>query len=489
MRPSSAELLEFVPGSWDYPGPVTEGDLALARAAVQYQLITPEQLAAARAECDSKGQPLARVLLEMELITVEQLASFEQFQKQQQSVPAAPAAPAPAPSAPPAPAAPVSDDLAPPPPAAPAAHAPVAVPPPTPVESDPAVDSHLAQMLAQAAQWSASDVHIHGGAKLKMRIAGGLRDVGQESLDDATTTRMLMSILDAAQRAEFEEKGELDLAYTLPSVARFRVNIYKQQRGVSGIFRLVPIQAPTLAQLGLPEDFSRFVEYHQGLVLLTGPSGCGKSATLAALVNLINEQRTDHVLCIEDPIETLHPSRVATVNQRQVGPHTKSFARALRAALREDPDVLAIGELRDLETVSLALSAAETGHLVLATLHTESAIRTINRLIGVFPPNQQSQIRTMISESLRVIVSQRLATTVDQQRRVPAIEVLLVNKAISNLIREGRTFQIQDAIQIGSAAGMCLLDQSLTKLLEAGTITREEALRHANDPKRIGGGQ
>ena len=420
---------------------MNEADIELARAAVQHQLITPDQLTEARAACEANGEPLGRVLLQMKLITVEQLAYFEQFQKQQDK--AAPKA--------------------------------------------PSVHPELAKILAQAVKWGASDVHMHSGAKLKMRLAGYLRDIGEAPLDLDQTRAMLGSILSPEHRRVFEEVGAVDLAYTLPKVARFRINVYRQQRGYDGIFRVVPLEPPSLSELGLPEDFARFTEYHQGLVLVTGPSGCGKSATLAALVDLINERRPDHVLCIEDPIETVYPSKKATVNQRQVGRHTASFARGLRAALREDPDVIAIGELRDLETVSLALTAAETGHLVIATLHTESAVRTIDRLIGVFPPNQQAQIRTMISESLRVILSQRLVPTVDQKSRVPAVEVLIVNKAISNLIRDGRTFQIQDAMQIGAAAGMCLLDQSLTKLLEAGTVTREEAVRHANDPKKIGG--
>lgn len=430
----------------------TEADRALGQAALQYRLISPEQLAQAEALHAERGGTLGAVLLEMGLMTREQLDSFEAFQRQQ--------------SGPSAPATAVAADLE---------------------QNDRTPVAQLHRILTQATQWGASDVHIHGGARLKVRLAGTLRDVGNDVLSHDTTSRMLGAALTETQREVLDERGEIDLAYTIPNVARFRVNVYQQQRGLDGVFRVVPLRPPTLADLSLPDLLATFTEYHQGLVLLTGPSGCGKSATLAALVNLINEHRPDHVLSIEDPIECVHPSNRAIVNQRQVGRHTGSFARALRAALREDPDVIAIGELRDLETISLALSAAETGHLVLGTLHTDSAIRTIDRLIGVFPPNQQSQIRTMISESLRAIVSQRLVATVDGKSRVPALEILIVSKAISNLIREGRTFQIQDAIQIGGAMGMCLLDQSLTKLIQAGLVTREEALRHATDPKRIGG--
>lgn len=432
----------------------TDADRALAQAALQYRLISPEQLAQAEAAHAERGGPLGAVLLEMGLMTREQLDSFEAFQRQQ-SGPSAPATPA------------TSADLE---------------------TSGQGPLAQLHRILTQAAQWGASDIHVHGGARLKVRLAGTLRDVGREPLPHSATAEMLNAALTDTQREVLEQHGEIDLAYTIPNVARFRVNVYQQQRGLDGIFRVVPLRPPTLADLQLPELLATFTQYHQGLVLLTGPSGCGKSATMAALVNLINEQRSDHVLSIEDPIECLHTSKRAIVNQRQVGRHTGSFARALRAALREDPDVIAIGELRDLETISLALSAAETGHLVLGTLHTDGAIRTIDRLIGVFPPNQQSQIRTMISESLRAIVSQRLVATVDGKSRIPAVEILIVSKAISNLIREGRTFQIQDAIQIGGAAGMCLLDQSLTKLIQAGLVSREEAARHATDPKRIGGG-
>jgi twitching motility protein PilT len=253
------------------------------------------------------------------------------------------------------------------------------------------------------------------------------------------------------------------------------------------VFRAIPPQPPALEDLRLPSALARFANFHQGMVLLTGPAGCGKSSTLAALLNIINDERRDHIITIEDPIEFIHPSKGCVVNQRQVGPHTGSFARALRAALREDPDVIAIGELRDLETISLALTDAETGHLVLATLHTSSAIRTVNRVLGVFPPNQQEQIRTMVAESLRAVVSQRLVSRADGNGRVPALEILVATKAVGNLIRDNKTFQIRSVLQTGGALGMCLLDSSLTEMVKSGTITREEALRHAEEPQRFGG--
>jgi twitching motility protein PilT len=296
---------------------------------------------------------------------------------------------------------------------------------------------------------------------------------------------MLMEIMTDDQRKRFTENGELDFAYTMPGVGRFRANAYRQHRGVDGVFRVIPPAPPSLEDLGLPASLAKVVNFHQGLVLLTGPTGCGKSSTMAALIDILNEERRDHILTVEDPIEHLHPSKRCVVNQRQVSRHTESFPRALRAALREDPDVIVIGELRDRETISLALTAAETGHLVLGTLHTNSAIRTINRILGVFPPNQQSQIRTMISESLKAIVSQRLITTADGKGRVSALEVLMCNRAIGNLIREGKTFQILSVLQTGAPHGMCLMENSLGALVKSGAISRDEALKHCEDPKRL----
>jgi len=295
-----------------------------------------------------------------------------------------------------------------------------------------------------------------------------------------------MEILDPEQAEALRTRGQVDFAYTLEGVGRFRSNAYRQQRGVDAVFRAIPPQPPTLEKLGLPTSLARFANFHQGMVLLTGPAGCGKSSTLAALVNILNAERRDHIITIEDPIEYLHPSKQCVVNQRQVGPHTGSFARALRAALREDPDIIAIGELRDLETISLALTAAETGHLVLATLHTNNAIRTVNRILGVFPPNQQDQIRTMVSESLRAVVSQRLVARADGNGRVPALEVLVANKAVGNLIRENKTFQIKSVLQTGATHGMCMLDASLAELVKNKVITRDEAARNAEDPQRFG---
>jgi twitching motility protein PilT len=343
----------------------------------------------------------------------------------------------------------------------------------------------LNAVLELAITRGASDVHIHSGAPIGLRLLGRLEDLDPQPLAPPVAARMIEEVLDAEQRAALASHGQIDFAYALPGRARFRANAYRQQRGVDAVFRSIPSEPPTLASLGLPESLARLADYHQGMVLVTGPSGCGKSATMAALISIINQTRAEHIITIEDPIEYIHASRRGIVNQRQVGPHSASFARALRAALREDPDVVALGELRDLETISLAISAAETGHLVLGTLHTTNAIRTINRMLGVFPPNQQSQMRTMIAESLRAVVSQRLLARADGRGRVPALEVLIVNKAASNLIRDNKTFQIRSILQTGAAHGMMQLDASLAELVRSRVVHREEALLQAEDPAKI----
>ena len=290
------------------------------------------------------------------------------------------------------------------------------------------------------------------------------------------------------QRQRLRDLGEIDFCFDLPGTGRFRANAYRQQRGLDAVFRSIPDRPPTVEELNLPEDLKKYTDYHQGMVLITGPAGCGKSATLAALVNHINENRDEHVLTVEDPIEILHPSKRCLVNQRHAGHHTASFSRALRGALREDPDIIVIGELRDLETISLAMTAAETGHFVLATLHTANAVRTVNRMIGAFPSNEQDQVRAMLSESLRAVISQRLVPTSDGSGRVPALEMLVINRAIGNLIRDEKTVQIRSSMQTGRAHGMYLLEQSLNDLVAEGRITREMALSLAEEQKLITAG-
>ena len=347
------------------------------------------------------------------------------------------------------------------------------------------VERSVDRLLDYAVRQGASDLHLAAGERLLLRRFGNLTAVGEKSFTREQIEAFASELLDAEKRGELAKTGQVDFSTALAGVARFRCNAYRHQNGTSIAMRAVPLQVPSLADLGLPSTLARLTAYHQGIVLLTGPAGCGKSSTLAALLRLVNEERRDHIVTVEDPIEYIHAPAACSVNQRQVGRDTASFARALKAALREDPDVIAIGELRDLETISLALTAAETGHLVLATLHTAGAIQTIDRVIGAFPPSQQSQIRTMFSESLRAVVSQRLVARADGAGRVPAIEVLLGTRAVANLIRDQKTFQIRSILQTGAAHGMMMLDASLAQLVRDRVITRDEALRHADDPKLI----
>jgi twitching motility protein PilT len=355
-------------------------------------------------------------------------------------------------------------------------------------DPDPADRQRLEQILAEAVQAGASDIHFHSGGAVKLRIHGSLAKKDDAALDRDQAERLVAASLSPAERAELCRDGELDFCLEVAGVGRFRANTYRQQRGMDVVFRSIPSKPPTLEELGLPAELGKYTDYHQGMVLITGPAGCGKSATMAALVNMVNESRDDHILTIEDPIETIHTSKRCLVNQRHAGRHTDSFARALRGALREDPDVIVIGELRDLETISLAMTAAETGHFVLATLHTNNAVRTINRIIGAFPSNEQGQVRTMLSESLRAVISQRLVPTADGSGRVPALEVLVINKAIGNMIRDEKTVQIRSSIQTGKAHGMYLLEQSLNELVQQGRITRDKALEFAEEKKLITAG-
>ncbi|MFL6291674.1 MAG: type IV pilus twitching motility protein PilT [Thermoanaerobaculia bacterium] len=457
-----------------------QDEALFGRIALHYKLVSQDQLAEASSAWSQEGglRGLGEILVERGVLNLRQLEQLRAVQrdylakelakqKAQQQGPAA--APAASPAAAPQPA------PAPQPAAAPAA----------PQAGWRNSARRLDALLTDAVSQRASDLHLHCGAPIKLRRNGELLDVDPEALAPDLSDSLVREVLTPEQQRDLDEHGQIDFAYTISGVGRFRANAYRQQRGLDAVFRAIPPNPPTLEELGLPATLARFANFHQGMVLLTGPAGCGKSSTLAAMVNIINQARQDHIITIEDPIEYIHRSQKCVVNQRQVGRHTGSFARALRAALREDPDIIAIGELRDLETISLALTAAETGHLVLASLHTNNAIRTINRILGVFPPSQQEQIRTMVSESLRAVISQRLVVKADGSGRVPAIEVLVCNKAVGNLIRDNKTFQIKSVLQTGAIHGMCLLDASLADLVKNKVITREEAARNADEPAKF----
>ncbi|HSG31120.1 MAG TPA: type IV pilus twitching motility protein PilT [Thermodesulfobacteriota bacterium] len=330
-----------------------------------------------------------------------------------------------------------------------------------------------------------SDLHISSGSRPLFRQFGELKPASDQILTHDVVKKLLYEILNEEQTQVFNERNDLDFAHELTGLARFRVNYFMQQRGMSGAFRLIPTTVESLDTLGFPEILKSFSALSRGLVLVTGPTGCGKSTTLAAIVDHINKTRTDHIVTIEDPIEFVHTSDKCLIHHRQVGIHTKSFSGALRASLREDPDIIMLGEMRDLETIELAITAAETGHLVFATLHTSSAPKTIDRVIDAFPAGQQAQIRTMLSESLKGIVCQQLLKRTDKPGRVAALEILVVNTAISNLIREGKIFQIPSVIQTGKQLGMQMLDAAIMKYYKDGVISAEEAFYKSNDKQQF----
>ncbi|MDJ0720936.1 MAG: type IV pilus twitching motility protein PilT [Desulfobacterales bacterium] len=331
----------------------------------------------------------------------------------------------------------------------------------------------------------ASDLHLTTGQQPALRIRGEIERIKYKVLDSDELRGMLYEIAPEDKIKVFEETGDIDFGYEIPGLARYRSNFFMQKNGVAAVFREIPDTIMTIEQLGLPQVIGKLSSLPRGLVLVTGPTGSGKSTTLAAIVHECNRSRKDHIITIEDPIEFVHQSQMCIVNHREVGLHTKSFSSALRGALREDPDIILVGEMRDLETISLAVEAAATGHLVFSTLHTSSAPKTVDRVIEVFPHEQQEQMRSTLSDGLRAVVAQVLFKRVDIKGRVAALEILIGTAAVRNLIREAKTHQLPSMIQTGKKYGMVLLDDSIMDLLNKGMISPDDAYMKANDKGRF----
>ena len=339
----------------------------------------------------------------------------------------------------------------------------------------------IEELMKKAEDMNASDVHITVGVPPKYRVAGKLIDMDYPKLLPADTEAILNTIMNDHHRDTLAEKGEVDFSFSLQGMGRYRVNVFKQRGTISAALRLVATTIPSAEELEIPRSVVELYKKKRGLIVVTGPTGSGKSTTLASIIDKVNENTTSHVITLEDPIEYLHQHKRAMVNQREVGNDTLSYANALRAALREDPDVILVGEMRDLETISTAVTAAETGHLVLSTLHTIGAASTIDRIIDVFPPHQQEQIRVQLAMVLECVISQQLVPTIRGDKRVAAFEVLHMNSAVKNLIRENKTFQINSMMQTNKSIGMQTMDDALFDLYRNGIITRETALEYSQD--------
>jgi len=342
---------------------------------------------------------------------------------------------------------------------------------------------NIQQLLGYALESGASDLHLSSGSIPMVRIHGEMKKLQLSEMDDDIMHNILNEILNDNQKEIFREKLEIDFSTSLEGRGRFRVNFFHQLKGLAAVFRTIPEAILSIEELGVPPLLSQLVEKEKGLILMTGPTGSGKSTTLAAMIDHLNDIENKHIITIEDPVEYFHNSKSCLINQRELGQSTHSFANALKSALREDPDVILVGEMRDLETIQLALTAAETGHLVLSTLHTSSAVKTIDRIIDVFPTENKSQIRSMLSESLLAVIAQKLLKTKNGTGRVAACEIMVANTAIKNLIREDKIYQIPSLIQAGGKEGMQTLDMDLQRLLHQGEIERTDAIKIAENPE------
>ncbi len=343
----------------------------------------------------------------------------------------------------------------------------------------------IESLLTFAREQGASDLHLSAGAPPILRLDGTLRQTNAAALVNEEFIGLIDSLLTDPQKETLKESLEIDFSKEFSNGDRYRVNIFQQLNGWSAAFRLINRDIPTFEDLGLPDLLKSLVLRDRGLILVTGPTGCGKSTTLAAMIDYLNENTHQHIISIEDPVEYIHGNKRCLINQREIGLNTKSFRAALRSAMREDPDVILVGEMRDLETVSLALTAAETGHLVLSTLHTNSAVKSIDRVLDIFPPESKAQIRSMLSESLLGVLSQRLLANANGKGRSLALEILIANSAVRNLIREEKVYQLTNVIQSSAEEGMLTLDKSLEDLLRKGKISREQAKKVAHDPDKF----